>query len=95
MYEFICDNILLHNGFNYKLHSFTENNKIFLPLVKTGFKQIVQGLLSDTYLEAHRITKMNKTEDDELDSAELTDEELKLVAGNMEIFFMVSNNLIY
>lgn len=59
--------------------------------MKTGFKQIVQGLLSDTYLEAHRITKMNKTEDDELDSAELTDEELKLVAGNLDIS-MVSNN---
>ncbi|ESN91580.1 hypothetical protein HELRODRAFT_96289 [Helobdella robusta] len=53
---------------------------IFLPLLKTGFKQIVQGLLSETYLEAHRITKMNKTEDDELDATELTPEELKRVA---------------
>lgn len=26
---------------------------IFLPLLKTGFKQMAQGLLSETYLEAH------------------------------------------
>lgn len=26
---------------------------IFLPIVKTGFRQIAQGLLSETYLEAH------------------------------------------
>ena len=26
---------------------------VFLPLLNAGFKQIVQGLLSDTYLEAH------------------------------------------
>lgn len=26
---------------------------IFLPLIRQGFKQIVGGLLSETYLEAH------------------------------------------
>lgn len=26
---------------------------VFLPLLRTGFRQIQQGLLSDTYLEAH------------------------------------------
>lgn len=26
---------------------------IFLPMLKHGFKAIVQGLLSDTYLDAH------------------------------------------
>lgn len=26
---------------------------IFLPLARTGFRQIVSGLLSETYLEAH------------------------------------------
>lgn len=53
---------------------------IFLPMFKTGFKQMVQGLLSDTYLEAHRIMRMNKTEDDEMDAAELSEEELRQVA---------------
>lgn len=28
---------------------------IFLPLLKQGFKQIVGGLLTETYLEAHVI----------------------------------------
>lgn len=53
---------------------------IFLPLFKSGFKQMAQGLLSDTYLEAHRIVRMNKTEDDEMDIAELTEDELRQVA---------------
>ncbi|KAK2144271.1 hypothetical protein LSH36_772g01022 [Paralvinella palmiformis] len=52
---------------------------IFLPLLKTGFNQITQGLLSDTYLEAHRVVKMNKMEDDELEARELTAEELQAV----------------
>ncbi|KAL5003980.1 hypothetical protein ScPMuIL_017436 [Solemya velum] len=53
---------------------------IFLPTVKTGFRQVQQGLLSETYLEAHRIVKMNKTEDDELGAEELTEAEIKQVA---------------
>lgn len=40
-----------------------------------------QGLLSETYLEAHSITLMNKTEDDELGSEELSDEELRSITG--------------
>lgn len=28
-------------------------NGIFLPLLRTGFRQMAQGLLSDTFLEAH------------------------------------------
>lgn len=31
---------------------------IFLPLLRTGFRQIQQGLLSDTYLEAHVSAKL-------------------------------------
>lgn len=53
---------------------------VFLPMMKTGFNQITAGLLSDTFLEAHRIVKMNKTEDDEMDAQELTEDELKTVA---------------
>ncbi|XDV37895.1 hypothetical protein PO909_007421 [Leuciscus waleckii] len=50
---------------------------IFLPLLRSGFRQAVQGLLSETYLECHCITLMNKTEDDELGTEELSDEELR------------------
>ncbi|XP_068238408.1 DNA replication licensing factor mcm7 [Palaemon carinicauda] len=53
---------------------------VFMPLVRLGFKAMVQGLLSDTFLEAHNIVKMNKTEDDELGAEELTEDEIKLIA---------------
>jgi len=33
---------------------------IFLPLFRSGFRQIQQGLLSDTYLEAHVSSNINK-----------------------------------
>eukprot|EP00061_Rhincodon_typus_P008673 g31495.t1 len=52
---------------------------IFLPLMRTGFRQVVQGLLSETYLEAHRISQMNKSEDDELGPQELSEEELRQI----------------
>uniref|UniRef100_A0AAQ5X7J2 DNA replication licensing factor MCM7 n=1 Tax=Amphiprion ocellaris TaxID=80972 RepID=A0AAQ5X7J2_AMPOC len=39
------------------------------------------GLLSETYLESHCITLMNKTEDDVLGNQELTDEELRSITG--------------
>ncbi|XP_059143949.1 DNA replication licensing factor mcm7-like [Physella acuta] len=53
---------------------------IFLPLMRQGFQQIAQGLLSETFLEAHRIVQLNKTEDDINDGQDLTPEELSLVA---------------
>ncbi|XP_072349572.1 DNA replication licensing factor MCM7 [Scyliorhinus torazame] len=52
---------------------------IFLPMMRAGFRQVVQGLLSETYLEAHRISQMNKTEDDELGAQELSEDELKQI----------------
>jgi len=53
---------------------------VYLPLMRTGFAQVTQGLLSETFLEAHRIVQMNKTQDDEDEAKELTPEELKMVA---------------
>ncbi|EFA03620.1 DNA replication licensing factor Mcm7 [Tribolium castaneum] len=52
---------------------------VFLPLLKTGFKQIMGGLLSETYVEAHRIALVNKTEEDESSSKPLTPEELSVL----------------
>ncbi|XP_026764148.2 DNA replication licensing factor Mcm7 [Galleria mellonella] len=48
---------------------------VFLPLFSVGFKQIVQGLLSDTYLEAHSVTCLNQSDENEISEA-LTEEEL-------------------
>lgn len=49
---------------------------VFLPLVRSGFRAMVSGLLSETFLEAHRVVCLNKSDegenaDDELTSAEL------------------------
>ncbi|KAI4466471.1 dna replication licensing factor mcm family member [Holotrichia oblita] len=52
---------------------------IFLPLIRTGYRQIVGGLLSETYLEAHRIVSLNKTSEDEIAGANLTPDELAVL----------------
>ncbi|CAG0879729.1 unnamed protein product [Darwinula stevensoni] len=52
---------------------------IFLPLQQAGFKQLSQGLLAETFIEAHCVSKMNKTEDEELGSDVLTEEELDAI----------------
>jgi len=48
---------------------------IYMPLLKSGFRQISQGLLSDTFIEAHNIIKLNKTEDEEMLAEQLSEEE--------------------
>ncbi|XP_023933970.1 DNA replication licensing factor Mcm7 [Bicyclus anynana] len=48
---------------------------VFLPLLNSGFRQMVQGLLSDTYLEAHGVTCLNQTDEGEM-AEPLTEEEL-------------------
>ncbi|XP_074023945.1 DNA replication licensing factor MCM7, partial [Numenius arquata] len=51
---------------------------VFLPLLRTGFRQMAQGLLSETYLEAHCIVKMNKSEEEE-EAGDLSEEELRQI----------------
>lgn len=48
---------------------------IFLPIEKSSFRMRTGGLSADTYLEAHYITLMNKTEDDEIDDEPMSIEE--------------------
>ncbi|XP_058828306.1 DNA replication licensing factor Mcm7 [Topomyia yanbarensis] len=52
---------------------------IFLPIQRSGFKAMVSGLLSETFLEAHRIACLNKSDDGDL-SNELSSEELAELA---------------
>ncbi|KAK2723630.1 DNA replication licensing factor mcm7-like [Artemia franciscana] len=49
---------------------------IFLPQAKSGRMAHAAGLLSDTFLEAHHIVRLNKSESEEMGDTELTDEEL-------------------
>ncbi|XP_043666665.1 DNA replication licensing factor Mcm7 [Vespula pensylvanica] len=54
---------------------------IFLPLVKTGFNaRGGSALLSDTYLDAHRIVCCTNSQTIDDSSAQLTDEELALLS---------------
>ncbi|KDR14096.1 DNA replication licensing factor Mcm7 isoform X2 [Zootermopsis nevadensis] len=50
---------------------------IFLPLIRAGFRQIAQGLLSETFMDAHRVVRLDKTEVDEAPAADLTAEEVQ------------------
>ena len=52
---------------------------IFLPIAKTGFKAMTSGLLSDTYLEAHTIVQITKTDDEIMGSDEITPAELRAI----------------
>ncbi|RXG67486.1 DNA replication licensing factor mcm7 [Armadillidium vulgare] len=53
---------------------------IFLPQLRHGFRAILQGLLSDTFLEAHRVVVVNKTDDDEMGLDNISEEEIKQFA---------------
>lgn len=52
---------------------------VFLPQLRTGFAQIRQGLTTDSFMEAHRVVKMNKTEEQEQDMAEMTEDEIEQI----------------
>nr|XP_018897771.1 PREDICTED: DNA replication licensing factor Mcm7 [Bemisia tabaci] len=55
---------------------------IFLPLLRSGFKQMVQGLLSDTFIEAHHVQCLSKAiDEDDAAPGELTNEEVAELAG--------------
>ncbi|NXT00238.1 MCM7 factor, partial [Jacana jacana] len=54
---------------------------VFLPLLRTGFQRVAQGLLSETYLEAHCIVKMNKSEEEEAGAGDLSEEELRQITA--------------
>ena len=52
-------------------------NGVYLPIKKEGFGAMSSGLLSETYLEAHRIVLMSKADEAEVDLTEITDEEVR------------------
>ena len=54
---------------------------IYLPLKKEGFQAMMGGLVSETFIDAHKIVKINKTDDEAVDDEELSQEELKSLAG--------------
>merc|ERR1719471_843139 len=67
-------------------------NGVFLPIKKEGFKAMTSGLLSDTYLEAHRIVKMSKAED-EIDDTEISTDELTDLASSTDFYDKLSSSI--
>ncbi|XP_046607823.1 DNA replication licensing factor Mcm7 isoform X1 [Neodiprion virginianus] len=55
---------------------------IFLPLLRSGFRQMMSGLLSETFLEAHRVIGINQIDAENDASNELTPEELELLTDD-------------
>jgi len=53
---------------------------IYLPIKKEGFNAIMSGLVSETFVEAHNVVKLNKAEDEVVEDEELSQEELKALA---------------
>jgi len=58
---------------------------VFLPMKVEGFKALSSGLLSDTYLEAHKVMRLSKSEDEMGEEAEMSEEELRAI--NEEDFY--------
>ncbi|KAK5645779.1 hypothetical protein RI129_004243 [Pyrocoelia pectoralis] len=65
---------------------------IFLPLIRTGYQQISGGLLTETYLEAHHVVCMNKSDDDSRLSKNLTAEEIAALADE-NFYSKLANSL--
>lgn len=67
---------------------------VFLPIEKSGYRMRTGGLTADTYIEAHYITKMNKTEDDELNVEPMTnDEASQLIEGETNFLEKLSSSI--
>lgn len=50
---------------------------VFLPIQRSGYKQMMSGLLTETYMECHRIMSLNKSDESENMSNELTPDEIQ------------------
>jgi len=68
-------------------------NGVYLPIKKDGFKAMMSGLLSDTYLEAHRIVKMSKAEDEINDDTEISADELMELSSDGEFYEKLSSSI--
>lgn len=67
---------------------------VFLPILKSSYRFISGMSTTDTCIEAHYITKMNKTEVDELNVDPLTEEEVRqLHDGEEDLLVKLSRSI--
>ncbi|XP_065177638.1 DNA replication licensing factor mcm7-B-like [Sycon ciliatum] len=65
---------------------------VFLPMVRTGFRQMSAGLLADTYLEACVIEKVNRMKQ-LADDDEKTDEDIMSMAQEHEFYEKLASSI--
>ena len=58
----------------------------YLPAPRAGFQQVQAGLLTDAYLEADLVTKVNKNNDQVGDTEEMSQEELDEIHSSENIY---------
>lgn len=67
---------------------------VLLPMLRgAGFKAMVQGLATETFLDAHRIVKMNKSEDLEMDTDQLSEEEVLALSEEADFYEKLSASI--
>ena len=67
---------------------------VYLPIAKTGFKAMTAGLLSDTYLEAHHVVQLNKTEDEVMSEEDkLTPDEVQTMCAGENFYDKLSSSI--
>lgn len=55
---------------------------VFLPKQREGFRQMQSGLLSETFMEAHRIVALNKSDECESMTNDLTPDEIQELSSD-------------
>jgi len=67
---------------------------VLLPLLRhSGFRAMVQGLTTETFLDVHRIVKMNKSEDLEVDSDQISEEEVLALGEEADFYEKLSSSI--
>jgi len=67
---------------------------VFLTLERSAYRLRTGGLSADTYIQAHYITKMNKTEDDELNVEPMSSEEAtQFIQGGEDFLNRLSRSI--
>jgi len=66
---------------------------VLLPMLRQGFKAMTQGLSTETFLDAHRVIKMNKSEDQEIDNEEMTEEEVQVLSNEPDFYEKLSSSI--
>lgn len=67
---------------------------VYLPMAKTGgFRQMTQGLLSETFMEAHRIVRVKKIDEAEQEDTRLTEDEIEELSQEDDFYEKLASSL--